>query len=290
MEQVLKTIPDYLINVVLSTGNQLIILFLPTLVLSVIMHFLSEASQKTGYKLLGEKLFMGIFGWLGTAIHETGHAVFALIFFHKITDMKLFSLKNKTGTIGYVSHTWNSRNPVQAFGNFFIGIGPILFGSFILLITTYLLFSFSPFQLKLSPVSPESFSGFAPVQQLIAETGDGLNHFFTEIFAGGSGSWWKILLFLYLVFATGSSVSLSVEDIKGAFKGFLIFVGILTIFNLLTIWIGSFATDFFRFISSWFSIFYFLMIISILLNLLFLLLLLLLNSAKGWVIRKSEEK
>lgn len=290
MEQVLKSIFEYLTKVVLSTGNQLIILFFPTLVLSFIMHFISEASQKNGYKLLGEKLFMGIFGWLGTAIHETGHALFALLFFHKITDMKLFSFKNNKGTLGYVSHTWNSSNPFQAFGNFFIGIGPIIFGSIVLMITTFLLFSFSPFQITLSPVSTESFSGLAPFQQVISETADGLNLFFAEIFTGSSSSWWKILLFLYLVFATGSSVSLSMEDIKGAFRGFLIFIAVLLVFNLITIWIGNFATDFFRFISSYFSVFYFLMILSIVLNLFFLIILLLLNSAKSWVIRKSEEK
>ncbi|MDR3490768.1 MAG: hypothetical protein P4M12_01845 [Gammaproteobacteria bacterium] len=43
--------------------------------------------------------------WLGTPIHELGHALMCLIFAHKIKDIKLLTLNQADGTLGYVSHS-----------------------------------------------------------------------------------------------------------------------------------------------------------------------------------------
>src|SRR6185437_12024785 len=64
----------------------------------------------------------------GVAIHELGHAFFCLIFRHKIVKMKLFSPQSD-GTLGYVQHSYNPASTYQKFGNFFIGTGPIWFGT-----------------------------------------------------------------------------------------------------------------------------------------------------------------
>lgn len=289
MEQFFHSLFGYLLKVFLSTLNQVFVLFGPSLILAMIMHLVSKGSQNLGYRLMGSRIFLGVFGWLGTAVHELGHAFFALLFFHKITEMKLFSRDAKNGTLGYVTHTWNSSNLYQIIGNFFIGIGPILMGSVMLFFITYLLFFTSTSSITLIPITGDSFSGFASLKNTLRDIWQGFTSYISFIFNGIDTSWWKIVLFLYLIFSIGSSITLSMADIKGALKGFLILVLLLILFNSLTLWIGDFAVVSFRYISSFFSAFYFLLILSILLNLSFIFILLILLGIRSWVIKKSGQ-
>jgi len=289
MEQYLHSIPGYLLKVLLSTLTQVFVLFGPSIILAVLMHFVSTACQNLGYKLMGSRIFLGVFGWLGTAIHELGHAFFALIFFHRITEMKLFSPDAKKGSLGYVTHTWNSSNLYQTVGNFFIGIGPILMGSIMLFMITYLLFFTSINSIVHIPLKTDSFSSFSSLAVMLHYIGKGILAYLAFVFNGPETSWWKIVLFLYLVFSIGSSITLSPADIKGALKGFLIFLLVLFIFNLLTLWIGEFTIDSFRYISTFFSAFYFLLVLSILLNLAFIFFLVILVGVKSWVVKMSEQ-
>ena len=289
MEHFFLSVCEYLLSVLMATLTQVLILFGPSIILAMTMHFVSTGCQNLGYKLMGSRIFLGVFGWLGTAVHELGHALFAIMFLHKIKEMKLFSPEAKNGNLGYVSHTWNSSNPFQTAGNFFIGIGPILMGSIMLFFITYLLFFTSTTSIVNIPMTTESFSDFNAFSSLVADIGKGIPKYFAFIFDGPDSSWWKIILFLYLVFSIGSSISLSLPDIKGALMGFLVFVILLLLFNLLTLWIGGFAADFFRYISTYFSAFYFLMILSILLNLAFMVILFILAGIRKWVILKSEQ-
>ncbi|MCH4172096.1 MAG: hypothetical protein LKF36_12805 [Lactobacillus sp.] len=82
-----------------------------------------------------------VFGFLGLWIHELSHAGLALLFRHKITDMKLMELhpSGQEITLGHVTHTYNKRSPYQAMGNFFIGLGPIIGCSGVILIALWVL-------------------------------------------------------------------------------------------------------------------------------------------------------
>ena len=43
---------------------------------------------------------------------------FAVLFGHKIEDVKLLPIKNENGVFGYVSHSYNPANLYQVIGNF----------------------------------------------------------------------------------------------------------------------------------------------------------------------------
>ena len=70
--------------------------------------------------------------WLGTPIHELGHALFCVIFRHRITKIEFFKPDPVSGTLGYVEHKWNRHNLWQVLGNFFIGVGPVILGCAVL--------------------------------------------------------------------------------------------------------------------------------------------------------------
>ena len=119
MENFFYTSLNYFYQVILSTAYQLLILFGPLLLSAVIMHFVAASNEKLTCRITGTQGYLVLFGWLGTPVHELGHALFALLFGHKITAIKLFSPNPTAGTLGYISHTWNKKNLYQVMGNFF---------------------------------------------------------------------------------------------------------------------------------------------------------------------------
>jgi hypothetical protein len=115
------------------------------------------------------------------------------------------------------------------------------------------------------------FQSFSALKNAALNIGQGVWEIFRFILA--NSNWWKLVLFFYLFYAIGSSISLSSSDIKGAFRGFIYFVVLLFFFNIATIWKGNFVLDIFSRISNYFSGFYFLIILSIGLNIVFIVIL-----------------
>ncbi|MBN1338585.1 MAG: hypothetical protein JXA03_04630 [Bacteroidales bacterium] len=273
MEEILITVLNYLLDVVTATLLQLLVLFGPLLLLAFLMNLVAGQAEKNGIRVFGMKVYLWVFGWLGTSVHETGHAVFALIFGHRIIEIKLFSPDPKTGTLGYVKHEYNSKNIYQASGNFFIGLGPILFGTLLLYLLSRLLFSFSFSNMVIPSFTFDSLTGLSSLKAIASGIADNFRSYVNIVFTGEQSKWWKILLLIYLLYAIGSSITLSGPDVRGSARGFLFLTGILLAFNLATLWIGGFTLEFFRYISAWFSGFYFLIILAMMVNLVFAILL-----------------
>ena len=85
------------------------------------------------YKLVGNgRVACYASGLIGTPVHELSHALMCIIFRHKITDMKLYQMDDETGTMGYVTHSYNERSIYQKTGLFFIGVAPIIGGSLLI--------------------------------------------------------------------------------------------------------------------------------------------------------------
>ena len=89
-------------------GFLLQILF--TIGLIVLVGFLIALCNKKFYSNLGGLGMTACYvtGCIGTPIHELSHALFCLIFGHKITEIKLFQINSDDGTLGYVKHSYNS--------------------------------------------------------------------------------------------------------------------------------------------------------------------------------------
>jgi hypothetical protein len=220
---------DYVAQSGLLTVKQLLMLLGPVLVLAFVLHQLSSYVRSRAAGGLGVDAYM----WLtapGVMVHELGHAIFCIIFGHKITKMKLFGPQSD-GTLGYVEHSYNHKNPYQSIGNFFIGTGPIWLGSAVVyVLSRYLLGAHA------SSSSVNAGSGVAEVMTDVASSA--FRSFMGLLDPSLMGSW-RFWAFAYLVVCIGSHITLSPPDIRGAFKGFLALVAAVLLFNLLTVWMGE---------------------------------------------------
>ncbi len=206
---------------------------------------------------MGRKVYYFFVARIGVPVHELGHALFAIIFHHKITDIKLFDSSAPNGALGYVNHTYNKKSLYQNVGNFFIGIGPVIIGSLVLYILSTLLFNVKAGGVEENVVT----SGQAG---LIFNRGWAL---IQEIFT--SGSFLKSFLFLYLVFAIGSNITLSKADIRGAKKGFGFLILFLFILHFATLWLSDSPSGITSFFTGLVSRLSMILGVAILLNLLF---------------------
>ena len=222
-----------------ATAAQLALVLGPGLVLATLMHVLAGFVDRRANRILGGAAYV-FFGWLGTVVHETGHALFCLLFGHRITGIKLFDFAPRDGTRGHVSHTFDPANPWQQAGNFFIGIAPILFGTLVIVAAARWLLGAEAFARMAEPL---------PQGGLLRSGGEWL--VLARHVVGGAGATlavllepqrfldWRAWVFLYVAFAVGSSISLSSTDLKGALAGIGALVFLVLIANLATLWLGD---------------------------------------------------
>lgn len=262
-----ESILSYLWEAISSTLIQIVIVLGPGLVLAFIMNYEAGFVERRALLIMGRGWYLGLFGWLGTIVHEFGHAIFCVIFRHKITDLKLFDPDPETGSLGYVIHSYNPASIYQLVGNFFIGIGPILLGTAIIYLLSYLLLGLNPFNLadnyKIASSHLNSRDSFMQLFQNLSSSSGSL---LIEVFSWHNLSRWQLYAFIYLVFAIGSSITLSQPDIKGTLKGFSMILVLILIFNLATVWAGDFTSHIVTEIVAHCPVFYAVMFLILLLN------------------------
>ena len=196
-----ETIFLYLWKAILTTLAQIGIFFVPGLIFTVVVNYVSTLLQKRALLTIGRGWFLGLFGWLGTIIHELGHAFFCIVFRHKITEMKLFDPDPETGTLGYVQHTYEPSSPYQTAGNFFVGIGPILIGAALIYLALFLLLRLNPFNFAVNSGSPSSgIYSWNVLYQVLQSLLTSSKNLFSGIFVPHNFTTWQIYLFVYLTF------------------------------------------------------------------------------------------
>ncbi|MCI6692483.1 MAG: metalloprotease family protein [Clostridium sp.] len=189
--------------------------FIGIIVISgLILGFLRNTSMTNYQKKFGRQAIY-ITGLVGVPIHELSHLIVALLFGHKIKEVKFFQVNDENRTLGYVNHSYNPRNIYHQVGNFFIGVAPIICGSLLIL-------------LLLKIFVPASFEN----TNYILNT-NGIFKFLKAIFSLNNFKRPEFYLFLYIVFSICSHISLSKADIKGAFIGVIFISIILLFFNII---------------------------------------------------------
>ncbi len=156
-------------------------------------------------------------GAIGTPIHELSHALMCLIFGHKIDEICLFDPDPESGTLGYVTHSYNERNFYHRIGNLFIGTAPVIIGSALLCL---LLWALLPefFGNLFSTAWSLDFSAnfFVNLWEMICA----VFSIFTYIF---SWQWWVFFLVGGMI---ALHMTLSNADLRGIVPGLLFLLGV----------------------------------------------------------------
>ncbi|MBI2436662.1 MAG: hypothetical protein HYV41_02900 [Candidatus Magasanikbacteria bacterium] len=199
--------------------------------------------------------------WIGTPIHELGHAFFAKLFGHKINRIAIFVPNEQTGNLGHVDHSYNPHSLYQKIGNFFIGSAPMIFGSIFLLTLLYYLV-------------PNGKEIFAPLKGTI-----NFSNIFSSIwlllknlFAHENVVAWNFWVFLYVSFAISSHMAPSKADRGGMWNGLIWLALLLFLVNAIAIGFGTDITQYILGIAKYMSIFVAIFLYAIILSTLHLLL------------------
>jgi hypothetical protein len=221
----------HLAGATLATFLELFILFGPLLIAALGSHLVSRRVEQRLVQLTGLSGYIWSVGWIGTPVHELGHALMAWLFRHRVDEVKLFAPDHKTGRMGYVQHSYDPGNIYQVAGNFFIGLGPIVLGGVVLYLLAWMLLGARSFHFTFAAAGDVRSLGEIP-QALLFWLGDmalTLKNLALSLDFGR----WQTWLFLYLLVAVGSHVNLSPSDLRTGQAGLYLLVIILFVANVI---------------------------------------------------------
>lgn len=203
-------------------------------ILGLLLYLFARFSRTTFTKTLGPRAEVFFTAWIGAPVHELGHAVFCLLFGHKITKINLFTPNSKDGTLGLVEHSYNKKNLYHRIGSFFIGAGPIIFGALIIL--ALLQFLFPGGKEIISMLQKDSYAIHQAESGLIAYLKmifDGLWTVGVSMFTAENIHSWQFWVFLFLTMAIAAHMELSPADLKEMGIGFLFIFLIMFVITLV---------------------------------------------------------
>ena len=268
---------SFIKDLFIATFSQIASLFGGIIVFGLLIHFISQFTFRSLEKSFGRRGVYSV-AWLGTPVHELGHALFCLIFMHRIVEIEFFKPDPVTGTLGYVYHKWNRLNPWQVLGNFFIGIGPVVLGSAVLFAIFYFLIPNSAqlWDSILVRVN-EVGSNYSVGSYFKIITGSSLD--ITKlIFTIPNLTSWRFWVFCYLSICVASNIRLSLADLKAALSGFGCVILPFIVLNLVGLLIGFASEKYFPFMASSLVIIYSLFILALIMALIGFILVYLLSA------------
>ncbi len=234
---------SYFENAFILTITQLIYTFGLSIAIAIAMSAISRFIYKHLWQEYGSKgVSVLIYATaIGTVIHELSHALFCIIFNHKVTGISLFH-PTGDGTLGYVEHEYDKNNRYQSAGNFFIGIAPIIAAG----AATYLLAMWLVPNLILPNIQAHNIGS---ILQIVAQI-------YHNLFIAGNLTNWHFWLFIILVFAISGHATLSGADMKGAASGIIALILLVFLINCMTIWIPNVVRIELDFLIRYYAVFY----------------------------------
>jgi len=236
-------------DLLLATLGQIASLSLGIFIFGLLIHFISQLTFKSLGNALGPKGTY-LVAWLGTPIHELGHALFCLIFLHRIEEIKIFAPDPNTGTLGYVYHTWNPKNPWHVLGNFFIGVGPVVLGCAVLFGLFYFLIPDSGSVWHTIITNVSNIEKGSPIGSYLVVFRDSALSIIKLIFTWDNLAFWRFWVFLYLSICVASNIRLSWADVKGSLSGLGCIIMPFLILNLILFLAGRTTDNVFPYTAS----------------------------------------
>jgi hypothetical protein len=203
------------------------VLLLPALALA----WIEKTSQGLLSRTFGWRSVLWT-GWLGVPVHEISHWIACKLFHHEVSSMSLFSPDPRTGTLGYVNHTWNTGSLYQRSGLLFIGIAPVAGG-------TLLMFAIASLILPAPLLLIEG--GRIVTAAMIAPTREAMFHLASYYLWDLPGACldrevllsWRTWLAVYALMCIGLHMNPSREDLRGGWPTLLILPAAIVSVNIV---------------------------------------------------------
>ena len=222
---------NYLTGVFSRALNQLLLLFGGIFLLAFLLCHVAGEIRGAGESLLGRGYYYLVAP--GVVCHETGHALGCLMTGTEIVRFEPF--RPRGNTLGYVYYRYSrDAGLISSLRHLVIGTGPVWFGCLMIWLCAKL-FARTVFLPKFSDAFP-----FEPYPE-------SKRYWWAVFKTSGRMVWntirvwrWKSTLnvvYLYLVFCIASEMTLSWEDIEGAWMGFVALVALLVVLNVVP-WLG----------------------------------------------------
>ncbi|MHC1683624.1 MAG: hypothetical protein AB6733_11800 [Clostridiaceae bacterium] len=221
---------EFIIEILFRTLIEAFYLVGIVIIIGLILGVLRNSTIRNFQRSFGVKAVM-ITGFIGVPIHEISHWLAALLFGHKVTEVKLLQRPDENGVMGYVRHSYNRNSIYQQVGNFFIGIAPI-FGGALSIIAIMRLVSIEAYN-KLVNI----LVGSLYITSINKNTVEGILNSYLGllkvIFSMDNFKNPYFYLFLFIAICISSHISLSTADIKGASRGLGVIFILVLIVNAL---------------------------------------------------------
>ena len=236
-QDTLISILVYLLNSILLTFKIIFSLFFPIIFACVILNMLSREQNKRLLYIGGWKALL-ISAWIGTPIHELSHYLAAVIANHKIIELELFKPDKRTGSLGYLTHTFKDDDFYQAvFGNTIIAIAPFFGGAVIIYLLSTLIFpDFSLFARdvpKLYYFSLDNLTEWNFYSLFLKSHIKFFAFIFNKIFSPEMVSSWKLYVFLFLIFGIANHISPSGSDFENFWQPVTVLLIVIVLLSLI---------------------------------------------------------
>lgn len=227
-----NAILDHLKTAGMMTLNQFLAALGIFFVFGFILYLLGRFTRNTFVNSVGYKADMFWTGWIGTPVHELGHAIFCVLFGHQITEMRLFKPDPRSGSLGYVNHSYNSRNLYHKIGNLFIGVGPIILGALVIYAAMYYLAPNRQIIKQIMNTPGVALNDMATLKAqffVLLQAGE---QTVKLLLSGINPKSYMFWIFLYLSISIAAHMELSIDDLKGMWSGLLTLLVLLFVVNL----------------------------------------------------------
>ncbi len=250
------SILDFLKLLAMTTFSQLVSLLGIFFVAGLILYLLARFTRNSFAEASAHKLDVFLTGWLGTPVHELGHAFFCIVFFHRITAIKLYQPNSMDGSMGYVMHSYNPNSYYQRIGNLFIGAGPVIFGAAVLYAVMYFLL---PNQQPVADIISSSGLRISNIMDVTSQWSAiyaSAEAMIKQIFNPDNFSEISFWIFVYISLSIASHMELSPADLKGMMKGLITLVILLVLVNTVALLIGHDISSYIFYAGSFIGMFF----------------------------------
>ncbi len=227
----------YIFNSIQLTFKIILSLFFPIIICCIFLNLLSREQNRRLFSIGGwNALFLT--SWIGTPIHELSHFLAAVIANHKIIELRIFSPDKRTGSMGYMTHSYQENNFYQAvIGNTLIAIAPFFGGAAVIYLMCAFIFpDFSLFSAEVPRIYYLNINNLLNWNEYALFLKTHLNFFeflVKKMFSAEMIRSWQLYVFLFLMFGVANHLSPSGSDFKNFWQPVTILLAAIALLSLV---------------------------------------------------------